>query len=68
MISTSRGLSAVRSSAGDDTAMSATAAAMWRPASAPQHAELADGFEDDEFQLPVAHGDASSATTSAVAV
>jgi diguanylate cyclase (GGDEF)-like protein len=69
MISTSRGLSAVRSPVGDDTAMSATAAAMWRPANAPRHAEpAADGFEDDEFQLPVADGDASSATTSAVAV
>ena len=49
--------------------MSAAAAALWRPANAPQRAELAaDGFEDDEFQLPVADGDASSATTSAVAV
>src|SRR6202021_2596565 len=69
MISTSRGLSAVRSPAGDDTAMSATAAAMWRPANARQDAELAAGeFEDDEFRLPVADVDSSSATTSAFAV
>jgi diguanylate cyclase (GGDEF)-like protein len=67
MISTSRGLSAVRSPA-DDDAMSATAAAMWRPAAAPQDAELAVGeFDDDDFQVPE-DGSASTATTSAVAV
>jgi diguanylate cyclase (GGDEF)-like protein len=67
MISTSRGLSAVRSPA-DDDAMSATAAAMWRPAAAPQDAELAAGeFDDDEFQVP-ADGSPSTAPTSAVAV
>jgi diguanylate cyclase (GGDEF)-like protein len=67
MISTSRGLSAVRSPA-DDDAMSETAAAMWRPAAAPQDAELAAGeFDDDEFQVP-ADGSPSTAPTSAVAV
>ena len=67
MISTSRGLSAVRSPA-DDATMSATAAAMWRPAAAPKGAVLADDeFDDDEFQVPE-DGSSSSATTSAVAV
>jgi hypothetical protein len=57
----------VRSPA-DDDAMSATAAAMWRPAAAPQDAELAAGeFDDDEFQVP-ADGSPSTAPTSAVAV
>jgi diguanylate cyclase (GGDEF)-like protein len=89
MISTSRGLSAVRSAANDKPAMSAAAAAMWRPAAAaaaaiasaaaPQEGELATDeykddeykdaeFEDAEFQLPEDDGDASTATTSAVAV
>jgi diguanylate cyclase (GGDEF)-like protein len=84
MISTSRGLSAVRSAANDEPAMSAAAAAMWRPAAAaaaaiasaaaPQEGELATAeykdaeFADAEFQLPEDDGDASSATTSAVAV
>jgi diguanylate cyclase (GGDEF)-like protein len=68
MISTSRGLSAVRSPA-DDATMSATAAAMWRPAAAPQDAQLAaDEFDDDEFRVPEDDGDASTAPTSAVAV
>jgi diguanylate cyclase (GGDEF)-like protein len=68
MISTSRGLSAVRSPA-DDATMSATAAAMWRPAAAPQNAQLAaDEFDDDEFRVPEDDGDASTAPTSAVAV
>jgi diguanylate cyclase (GGDEF)-like protein len=65
MISTSRGLSAVRSPADDDAAMSPTAVAMWRPA-APQDAELAaDEFNDDDFEVPE---DGSTAPTSAVAV
>jgi diguanylate cyclase (GGDEF)-like protein len=69
MISTSRGLSAVRSPA-DDAPMSATAAAMWRPAASPQDAQLAaDEFDDDdEFRVPEDDGDASTAPTSAVAV
>jgi diguanylate cyclase (GGDEF)-like protein len=69
MISTSRGLSAVRSPA-DDATMSATAAAMWRPAAAPQDAQLAaDEFDDDDgFRVPEDDGDASTAPTSAVAV
>jgi diguanylate cyclase (GGDEF)-like protein len=67
MISTSRGLSAVRSPA-DDATMSATAAAMWRPVAAPPDAVLAaDGFDDDEFQVPE-DGSSNSATTSAIAV
>jgi hypothetical protein len=46
---------------------------MWRPAAAaaaaPQDAELAAGeFADAEFQLPEDDGDASTPTTSAVAV
>jgi diguanylate cyclase (GGDEF)-like protein len=67
MISTSRGLSAVRSPADDDATMSASAAAMWRPAAARQDAQPGAGEFDDEFQVPE-DGSSSAATTSAVAV
>jgi diguanylate cyclase (GGDEF)-like protein len=66
MISTSRGLSAVRSPA-DDATLSAAAAAMWRPAAPRPDADLpADEF-DDEFHVP-ADGTPSTAPTSAIAV
>jgi diguanylate cyclase (GGDEF)-like protein len=74
MISTSRGLSAVRSPAGTDAPMSATAAALWRPAAAaPQDAAPAAGefdhgeFDHGEFEVPE-DGSSSAAPTSAVAV
>jgi diguanylate cyclase (GGDEF)-like protein len=67
MISTSRGLSAVRSPADDDAAMSATAAATCRPAAAPQDAELAADEFDNALQL-TEDGSSSTSTTSAVAV
>jgi diguanylate cyclase (GGDEF)-like protein len=53
MISTSRGLSAVRSPANDaDPTMTPTAAMMWRPSAVPQDAELGTEGFDDEFQPP----------------
>ena len=68
MISTSRGLSAVRSPADDGAAMSATAAAMWRPAAAPPDAQLAAGeFDEGEFQVPE-DGSSSTTASSAIAV
>ena len=73
MISTSRGLSAVRSPAVNDAPMSATAAALWRPAPAPQEAPLTAGefdageFDADGFEVPD-DGSSSTAPTSAVAV
>ena len=78
MISTSRGLSAVRSPAVNDAPMSATAAALWRPAAPPPSAELAAGefgsgefeageFDADGFEVPD-DGNSSTAPTSAVAV
>ena len=64
MISTSRGLSAVRSPAVNDAPMSATAAALWRPAAPRRTPELAaDEFDsaefDAEFEVP---DDGSSST------
>ena len=68
MISTSRGLSAVRSPADDEAAMSATATAMWHPAAPTPDAPLdADEFADDDFE-PAEDDGSSAAPTSAVAV
>jgi hypothetical protein len=82
MISTSRGLSAVRSSV-DDEPVPAVGGAFRGPGAVPPETELDDGklgldaefggeefvqeFDDDEFQVPD-EGTASTATTSAFAV